>query len=243
MPSHPIALACCAVAVLAVSACDTAEPAEPVSAAFSFQSGADGWTTGFADYSDDMEESIGFVSGHRSSPTDFAASDGALYLRGANVSDDLKLYAKRQLTGLVPRATYQIDGTVVIGSQAGAGCIGIGGAPGESVVVKIGASATEPRTIRQPSAAGPDYILSIDVGGQNLDSRGPDGLSIGDLAVPEGDCDEGTFLPKTLRLLPERLTARADDAGRLWLLVGTDSGFEGINEVYLDDVDLTLAPE
>ena len=231
-----------ALAAALVAGCDGAEESTPTRVQFTFETGAEGWAAGFADYSEDMEESIGFVSEHRPAPADFAASDGALYLRGANVSDDLKLYAKRRIDGLAPGAVYAIAGEVRIGSSAGVGCVGAGGSPGESVVLKVGASATEPRTVRSDDPAAADFVLSIDVGGQNLESRGPDGLSIGDLAVAEASCDGDTFFAKTLRLQPGELAARADGDGRLWLLVSTDSGFEGINRYYLDAVTLTLTP-
>ena len=231
-----------ALAVVLAAGCDGAEDAAPTSVRFTFETGAEGWAAGFADYSEGMEESIGFISEHRPAPADFAASDGALYLRGANVSDDLKLYAKRRVDGLAPSTVYEITGEVEIGSSAGVGCVGAGGSPGESVVLKVGASATEPQTVRSNDPAAADFVLSIDVGGQNLTSRGPDGLSIGDLAVAEASCTGDTFFPKTLRLQPGALTARTDVDGRLWLLVSTDSGFEGINRYYLDTVTLTLTP-
>lgn len=223
--------------------CDSTEGTEAVTATFTFQSDAEGWATGFADYSEGMEDAIGFVSEYRADPEDFAASDGALYLRGSNVSDDLMLYAKRRVEGLQPGAVYDVTGEVTVGSSAGEGCAGAGGAPGESVVLKVGAGPDEPRTVRSSTSGGADFVLNLDVGGQNLEGRGPDGLSVGDLAVPEASCLGDQFFPKALRVEPGTLQAQADGSGGLWLLVSTDSGFEGVNRWYFDGATFTLTPQ
>jgi hypothetical protein len=37
-------------------------------------------------------------------------------------------------------------------------------------------------------------------------------------------------------------TAQADAEGNLWLLVGTDSGFEGLTALYFQQIDVRLTP-
>jgi len=39
------------------------------------------------------------------------------------------------------------------------------------------------------------------------------------------------------------VTVEADDAGRVWLIVGTDSGFEGLTALYYARISYTLALE
>lgn len=233
---------------LAAGGCDGEDATliEPApTAAYTFADDAEGWRVDIADYSDDQAEGVGFVGEHRGDPDDFPGSDGAIFLRGANVSDDLKMYAKRQVGGLEPETRYRLAATVVIGTSVGAGCVGIGGAPGESVVVKVGASAVEPETVRGTEAGDADYVLNVDVGGQNMESRGPNGLSIGDMASAAAPCEDGgAFFAKTLTLaFEEDLTVVTDAQGAAWVLVSTDSGFEGVNRIYLDAVAVTFVEE
>ena len=69
---------------------------------------------------------------------------GGLRLNGNNHSDDLFMYITRAITGLRPSTAYLMDVVLVIGTNASAECGGIGGSPGGSVTVKIGASAIQP---------------------------------------------------------------------------------------------------
>ncbi|MEM0962129.1 MAG: hypothetical protein AAGK21_06250 [Bacteroidota bacterium] len=228
---------------LALGACDSGT-SDDGGTSFSFATSAEGWTADIADYDDDMLQEIGFVFEHRPSPDGFQGSDGALYLRGKNVSDDLLMYAKRRVSGLVPGATYVLSGSVVIGTPYGAGCDGPGGPPGEAVVVKLGASSAEPTTVPATRDGTAGNVLSIDIGGQNLQSRGADGISIGDVAADGGTCSgDGPSVPKTLMILDGQLTVDADSDGQVWLLVGTDSGYEDVTSIYIDTIDIVLTQQ
>ncbi|MFB6240231.1 MAG: hypothetical protein ABEJ46_01465 [Gemmatimonadota bacterium] len=190
---------------------------------FTAASGA--WTPAFSDYSEGMAEGMELVAGRRGLPDNVDRStvqaDSAMYLAGTNHSDDLFMYLKRPLDGLAENTTYRVEYRVEIATAAPSDCVGIGGPPGEAVWVKGGAAAVEPE--RQPSEGG----LNVDKGNQS--TGGPNAVVLGNIANDTSECTgPGVYTRKVLRSPEsEPLTVESDGSGRLWLFVGTDSGFEG----------------
>jgi len=207
---------------------------EVVELDFSFEDGADGWVIRFADLPRDYDQSIYELDGgHRALPDGLDGS--GLYLQGHNRSDDLFMYLKRQVEGLVSGASYTVSATVDLATNAPLDSFGIGGSPGQSVYVKAGASTTEPDAA--PDSTG-HLRMNIDKGNQ---SRG--GMQMAVLGVvghPDIVGDE--FRRKTLDSMDGPVVVEADEAGRAWLIVGTDSGFEGLTRLYYDRISFTLTP-
>ncbi|MXZ94462.1 MAG: hypothetical protein F4Y99_00855 [Acidimicrobiaceae bacterium] len=206
----------------------------PVEFDFSFETNADGWVVDFADLPEDYDQSIYELDGgHRALPDGL---DGAgIYVQGHNRSDDLFMYLKRRVDGLTPAASYTVSATVDLATNAALASVGIGGSPGSSVFVKAGASTTEPE-------AAPDRIghlrLNIDKGNQ---SRGGSQMAVlGTVGHPDIVGDE--FRLKTLDSMDSPVVVEADDSGSAWLIVGTDSGFEGLTRLYYDRISFTLTP-
>ena len=173
-------------------------------------------------------------SGHRPLP---AGLEGhGLYIQGHNRSDDLFMFFKRQVTGLKPDAEYSAVLSLELATNVAAGLVGIGGSPGESVYVKAGASTLEPlvpederRILQDEHRQGqPVQRRRVD-GGRR--ARGPPRRDR--RGVPHQD-------PRQLR--PVRCRVTADGEGRLWLIVGTDSGFEGLSAFYYARIACTLTP-
>lgn len=50
------------------------------------------------------------------------------------------------------------------------------------------------------------------------------------------------FRIKTLDSMDSLVVVKADDSGSGWLIVGTDSGFEGLTRLYYDRISFTLTP-
>ncbi len=207
---------------------------DPVEFDFSFETDADGWVVDFADLPEEYDQSIFELDGgHRALPDGL---DGAgIYVQGHNRSDDLFMYLKRRVNGLTPAASYTVSATVELATNAALASIGIGGSPGSSVFVKAGASTAEPE-------AAPDRIghlrMNIDKGNQ---SRGGSQMAVlGKVGHP--DIVGNEFRLKTLDRMDSPVVVKADDSGGAWLIVGTDSGFEGLTRLYYDRISFTLTP-
>lgn len=158
-------------------------------------------------------------------------------LSGNNHSDDLAMLVKREVRGLVPEATYRVELDAEIASDVPHGCAGIGGSPGDSVYMKLGASTQEPFA----QTANDGWLrLNIDFGNQA--NGGANAKVVGTLANSHS-CDDSTDAPWELRTLSTRgqeLRVKTDVDGALWIVAGSDSGFEGRTDWYLTHVTLRL---
>ena len=214
---------------------ETPEPgAELVEFDFSFETDADGWVVAFADLPEDYDQSIYELDGgHRALPDGL---DGAgIFVQGHNRSDDLFMYLKRRVDGLSPVASYTVSATVDLATNAALASVGIGGSPGSSVYVKAGASTAEPEAA--PDSTG-HLRMNIDKGNQSR--SGSQMAVLGTVGHPDIVGDE--FRLKTLDSMDRPVVVKADDSGSAWLIVGTDSGFEGLTRLYYDRISFTLTP-
>jgi hypothetical protein len=220
----------------------TRDSAPSVLQRFDFDQGALGWRSGAADLPPGNNPIYEIESGPRALPGEVGPGTGYL-LQGHNRSDDLFLYLKRQLgpaEGVRAGGSYALRYTITLASNAPTGGVGIGGAPGESVYLKAGGSTVEPRAV-----PGSEGFLRLNVDKGNQSQGGPAATVAGDLAngqepVPGGG-DDQPYVTIT-RTVTHATPVRADAHGRLWLLVGTDSGFEGLTRVYVRRIDVELTP-
>lgn len=218
------------LALLAHAGPGFAAPSVPRSRVVSidFARGAQSWVGDFADYPDGSEAFYELESGIAPLPDGLRGGASAMRLRGNNHSDDLFLFARGPVDGLVPGAKYDVRIDLVLASNAPAGAIGIGGAPGEGVWVKAGATTAEPTT-----TADRDGFVLLDADKGNQSVGGANATVIGDLAV-KTPIDAPRYELKRIawgRRPP--LPVVADGNGRAWLFAGADSGFEGTTTTYL----------
>ncbi len=212
---------------------------QAISASFDFRNGAQGWRAGFSDY-DPKFHKINAKAGIRNLPPELGRGTGFL-VEGSNRSDDLFMFLKRQLgedSGIKPNQLYQVRLTIVFGSNVPTGCLGIGGSPGESVFLKAGASSIEPKPV-----LGKDGQLLMNVDKGNQVTGGPAASSAGDIGngMPCDTPQEPQWTSIERHHIHDFLV-RSDASGRLWLLVGTDSGFEGTTALYYQRIDAKLIP-
>jgi hypothetical protein len=189
-----------------------------------------GWSAGFSDYPAGMEAFYELDSGHRPLPAPLDSSRGGFYLSGINHSDDLFMYLRGPLAGLPARTSYSVELALEVASNAAAGCIGVGGAPGEGVTMKAGVVAIEPLPAR----------LGHEVDKGNQTQPGRDALVLGDVAVPDSDCGQPVYGLKRYRSAPQPFSATSGDDGKLWAFAGSDSGFEGATALYYTSISVTL---
>ena len=203
---------------------------------YDFVQDAEGWTAGFADlpaeYDKDMYE---LDAGHRELPSGLEGS--GVYVQGHNRSDDLFMFLSRKVDGLKPDTKYEVTFQIDLATNVPGGMMGVGGSPGESVYVKAGATAIEP--LEKEDASG-HMRMNIDKGNQA--SEGRDMINLGHVAHPElGDSMGDEFKIKSLTNEERSFEINTDADGALWLIVGTDSGFEGLTTLYYDRIAIVLS--
>ena len=211
----------------------TPEPA--VTRTFDFDSGPLGFVADFADYPPADEAIYRLRSGHRVLPSPLEAGSG-LYIAGVNRSDDLFGFFKGSVDGLTPGARYAATVEVQIATSVPAGCVGVGGAPGESVWIKAGATAAEPLPVMEG-----DYLrMNVDVGRQA--NGGGEAAVLGNVANSRNCEEPPAWELKSFPSASVPAVVSVPGDGRIWLLLGFDSGFEAETEVYFTRASLTLTP-
>jgi hypothetical protein len=204
---------------------------------FDFNDGDQNFVAGFSDYSQSTDD-LELDSGINTLPAELGEGTGFM-LQGHNRSDDLFMYLSREIgfeEGLVPGQAYRIGFAVHLGSSAQAGCFGIGGAPAESVYFKVGAAPFEPTV----SLEGDDYVINVDKSNQ---AQGGTQMSVAGDISNEVECGSEEELYREIeREHVHDTPVTADENGRLWLILGTDSGFEGLTRLYYLSVHVTLTP-
>jgi len=198
---------------------------------YDFAVDTEGWQGGFADYSAGQEGSMHLRYGFTRLPAPLDESDGAVVLSGINRSDDLFMFMKNRITGLDANTTYSLNFNIEFATNAPDGGVGIGGAPGESVYVKVGATTVEPKSA--PDASG-RYTMNIDKGNQS--AGGVNMVVVGDFS---NDTNSTDYRLKRLSTNTP-FQVRTDENGSLWVIVGTDSGYEGETTIFYNQIDIEM---
>jgi hypothetical protein len=211
---------------------------------YDFRRSSLGWTAGFADYAPDTDPNgslYELFAGLRHMPRKLThVQKLGFYIQGHNRSDDLFMFLKRRLNaldGIVANQTYRIEYVVTVASNAASGCFGIGGAPGENVALKVGASSIEPLAVLKSNG----YLrLNVDKGNQSV---GGTAASVAGNIANGIPCEQAApYYPFALiqRSHQHTTNVKANANGELWLLVGTDSGFEGMTRLYYKSIKVKL---
>lgn len=195
---------------------------------FDFEEGDAGFFPVFADLpaSEGTEEFYELEYGRRNIPVEGAGL--GLFLSGNNHSDDLFMGYYKELDGLTPGEPYVFQVDFQLATNVETGLIGIGGSPGSSVYVKGGVTAKEPAAVIEDGY----YRLNLDKGNQG--TGGVDMAVLGDISKYE------SLRPGGYEFKPFTFTAEATpgENGRVYLILGTDSGFEGTSSWYIDNVTM-----
>ncbi len=201
---------------------------------YTFATDAQGWTAGFADYSPQTSD-MRLEARIAPLPAGTATGNG-YFLQGMNRSDDLFMLLKRRVgptDGIVAGKRYAVRTSVTFWTNSSADCFGIGGSPGGSVYLKGGAANREPLPVLDSLN---HYRMNIDkgeqaAGGANATVHGTidNGLT----------CGDGRWVRVT-KTSATPVEVQADANGQLWLLAGTDSGYEGLTQLYYSGITATL---
>jgi hypothetical protein len=243
---RPVGLAAMFIALVVAAACgdDDADndvpSAERVHLRYHFDEGDQGWEAGFSDYGPEFEMDL--ASGIEPLPASLERAGTGFLLGGMNRTDDLFMFLRRQIgvaEGLRPGQAYRVEYRLLFASNAPTGCFGVGGPPGEAVYLKAGAVAGEPRVELV------DGYWELTVDKSNQSSGGEDVWLVGDIANGI-ECEEALAAGEPYALVEHEyqhdVPVAADAGGNLWLIVGTDSGFEGRTDLYYLEIEVVLEP-
>lgn len=212
---------------------------EDISISFNFDNSEDAWAGDFADLpSDEGTETFYELDfQYADIPVNGQESKG-LYIKGNNHSDDLFMYITRKLTtedGLEPNTEYNVDLSFDMATNVPRDMLGVGGSPGSSIYVKAGIVNVEP--IVEVDSNGYNRI-NIDKANQS--QSGEDMILLGNIEKLETDemsSRDDSFQYKPFEASFEVTT---NEEGEAWIIIGTDSGFEALTELYYDDIDVTF---
>ncbi|WP_420149992.1 hypothetical protein [Spirosoma sp.] len=195
-----------------------------------FRNDSDGWTAEIVEYGTEQDSIMEFKSARTGLPAPLDSTRKSLMLESMNRSDDAFMFIKKKVTGLQPNTDYSLLFDIELASQYPTNSVGIGGSPGSSVYLKAGATSVEPVKQLKDNF----YSLNIDKGAQLAD--GKDAITLGNV----GTGDDVTGYKLISRSNADKpFTARSNANGELWLLVGTDSGFEGLTTLYYSNIKVT----
>jgi hypothetical protein len=195
----------------------------------SFNSSTQSWQGDFADYPKDSDAFYELKFSHENLPAPLNQSSKGLLLSGNNHSDDLFMFIKKKVTGLQPNQTYKMKIDVELASNARSSDFGVGGSPGGSVYIKAGMSVKEPAKVLDNQNY---YRLNIDKGNQA--TGGADVVVLGN--IDNGDKPEYALIKRS-----GKFTGKTDDKGEVWVMVGTDSGFEAVTALYYTKIEASFA--
>lgn len=156
----------------------------------------------------------------------------AIRIIGNNHSDDMFMGFYREVKGLEPNTEYILKLQFDLGTNVPKGMMGIGGSPGTSVMVKAGFVSEEPQLVKDAL----NHIRFENVDKANQSQSGKDLKIVSNMEKASDDYTE-EFEYKTIA---RYFRATTDENGLVYLLIGTDSGFEGISEVYYRDVKIVV---
>ena len=190
---------------------------------------------GFSDQASDVCQEGELTADYRAIPPPLD-SRSALFISGINRSDDLFMFYRGPLDGLTPGARYAATVGLEIATETPSGCLGVGGSPGESVWIKAGVTDVEPLAVSDGS-----YLrMNIDIGNQS--NGGTQAVVLGNVANSRTCEEPRRWETKELAEQDVSATLVVPSDGRAWILIGADSGFESLTQVYFTRASVTLTP-
>ncbi|HMG93782.1 MAG TPA: hypothetical protein VK589_27175 [Chryseolinea sp.] len=200
---------------------------------FDFGASQDNWEVDFTDFPAGVDSSSYELKFAYTDRPSNLGNQKSLMMSGNNQSDDLFMFMKRKITDLTPNTDYTLVFEVELASNAPKGLAGIGGAPGESVFLKAGAASTEPKRVIE----GNQYALNVNKGNQS--DPGEMTTVLGDIAVSYDTQEYALINRNSAGNTP--FIARSNSNGEIWLVIGTDSGFEGTTTVYYTRINVVFS--
>ena len=220
-----------AILLVVLSSCSMADKAEGIeifSINFDFSQGSEGWTADFTDYpvnEDPLADSV-YQWKAEFIPGAVDTNGGSAYMISCNnMSGDVFMFLKKKIDGLRPNTNYNVVYEIRLSSNAVAG---------QGIILKGGASELEPKKVIEDGY----YVLNIDKGTDT--TSGENAVSFGDIGAASPS-NGYSYTTKTNSNSYQPFITRTNSKGELWLVLGTDSLFEGITTVYFMNINLVFS--
>ena len=209
---------------------------------YSFSESAQGFSIDTADHSVEHPLNFRIKSEMANLPAPYEFRKGILF-EWSNYSDDMKGYIKKKITGLSKNSQFQVDFKVEVLSSIPEGCLGIGGAPGESVVVAAALLTEEPIKTVESKSGGQffyeHFYIYIDGIREDLN----DFAQMGHIGLPI-PCNDYTLNNPVWEIKSltnnDNFFVTTNSTGEAWVYVSIDSGFEGVSTFYLAELELSI---
>ncbi|REL37849.1 hypothetical protein DYD21_08695 [Rhodohalobacter sp. SW132] len=214
-----------------IISCDITDDTLPVEETeiyeYSFEESDFDWEPFFTGYNVGWSDKMELISDYRPLPEPLDTEQQSLFISGINHSDDVKMLFRKQIEGLQPNTTYDVQTTVRFATNAPEGCPGIGGPIGNAVRVITSASAEMPQQIVEDDY----YLLNLQYESGDPQEWYQNSI-IGHIGNTR-DCDEDyIYEMKEVSSDSGHDTVTTDGEGNAWLMFGTRSGFEGQTSLF-----------
>jgi hypothetical protein len=205
-------------------------PKQTVVAETNFNTTADGWTAVYAAYPEKDSLFYELEAGIRSLPSPLDQAKKGFMLSGNNHSDALQMFLSKKLSGLAPNTNYSVETEVELASMYPDGSVGIGGSPGNAVHL-VAKFAEKGYTFEAGAVEVDNIELVLNKEGSVLE------MDLGDISIPS---EEYIYQLITRKKTSGSQVVKSDHEGKLWAVIGTWSGFEGITTLYYTRIKITL---
>ncbi len=199
------------------------------SSSFDFKKESYDWQGDFANYqaSDSVTDQLSFD--YANLPQGELAGKKSLKISGISSNGNLFMFIKKQITGLTPYTQYTIAFDVELTPY-----IEDAVQQGDSLYLKVGATTNEPGK----NLAGSYFNTNFDKG--LAYDEGADMIILA--AISAADLQGYSLYKKrNATSLHPFFSTRSNGKGELWLIVGTDSPFNGKTNVYYTSVDVVFS--
>lgn len=213
--------------VFSITACQIEKgPLDLREIEFSFIDDANGWVPFFSDYPQGAEEQYELEFAYTRLPEPLDTNLTAVKLAAVNPGRDLLSCMYVPVTGLIPNATYKVTFNLWIASNIASG------GPSD-ISIGVGALDTIPvNTLDASDFYRPSFEVDLQNGFSNDNMK-----VLGTL----GATDTTTvYTPISRNNYSQPMYFTTNSEGKLFLLVGWDSGYEGKTAVYFKSVFVTL---
>lgn len=197
---------------------------------YDFSRGKEGWNVLFSDYPLNNETFYELTFEEATLPPPLT-NRNSLRVGGNNHSDDLLSMIYKKIEGLSPNTTYQVSFSVDIASNAISNSPGAGGSP--DLTLGGGGLSYQPgNNIDPQNYYRPNFESRIQSGSSNEVLT-----ALGKIGVSPTHTD---YKLVNRNNLSNPIAVRTNANGELWVLVGTDSGFEGITVLYYSKIKVII---